>query len=51
MYLEHVILNEKGGLTTMAILLSLAMADGILAENEQLNLQIYMESSVSMRLP
>jgi len=37
------ILNEKQRLTTMAILLDLAMADGILAGNEQKILQAYME--------
>jgi uncharacterized tellurite resistance protein B-like protein len=37
------VLNEKQRLTTMAILLDLAMADGILAGNEQKILQAYME--------
>ncbi|NTW93043.1 MAG: tellurite resistance TerB family protein [Methanoregulaceae archaeon] len=37
------ILNEKQRLTAMAILLDLAMADGILAGNEQKILQAYME--------
>jgi len=37
------VLNEKQRLTTMAILLDLAMADGILAGNEQKILQMYME--------
>ena len=37
------ILNEKQRLTAMAILLDLAMADGILAGNEQKILQVYME--------
>ncbi len=37
------VLNEKQRLTTMAILLDLAMADGILAGNEQRLLQMYME--------
>ncbi len=37
------VLNEKQRLTTMAILLDLAMADGILAGNEQKVLQIYMD--------
>ena len=37
------VLNEKQRLTTMAILLDLAMADGILAGNEQKILQVYME--------
>jgi uncharacterized tellurite resistance protein B-like protein len=37
------ILNEKQRLTTMAILLDLAMADGILAGNELKILQTYME--------
>jgi len=37
------VLNEKQRLTTMAILLDLAMADGILAGNEQKLLQMYME--------
>jgi uncharacterized tellurite resistance protein B-like protein len=36
-------LNEKQRFTTMAILLDLAMADGILAGNEQKILQQYME--------
>jgi uncharacterized tellurite resistance protein B-like protein len=36
-------LNEKQRLTTMAILLDLAMADGILAGNELKILQSYME--------
>jgi uncharacterized tellurite resistance protein B-like protein len=37
------VMNEKQRLTTMAILLDLAMADGILAGNEQKILQMYME--------
>jgi uncharacterized tellurite resistance protein B-like protein len=37
------VLNEKQRLTTMAVLLDLAMADGILAGNEQKVLQMYME--------
>jgi uncharacterized tellurite resistance protein B-like protein len=37
------ILSEKQRLTTMAILLDLAMADGVLAGNEQKVLQMYME--------
>jgi uncharacterized tellurite resistance protein B-like protein len=37
------VLNEKQRLTTIAILLDLAMADGILAGNEQKLLQMYME--------
>jgi uncharacterized tellurite resistance protein B-like protein len=37
------VMNEKQRLTTMAILLDLAMADGILAGNEQKTLQMYME--------
>ncbi len=37
------VLNEKQRLTTMAILLDLAMADGILAGNEQKILRAYME--------
>jgi len=37
------VLDEKQRLTTMAILLDLAMADGILAGNEQKLLQMYME--------
>ncbi|MCG7854591.1 MAG: TerB family tellurite resistance protein, partial [Methanoregulaceae archaeon] len=37
------VLNEKQRLTTMAILLDLAMADGILAGNEQKLLQMFME--------
>jgi uncharacterized tellurite resistance protein B-like protein len=36
-------LNEKQRMTTMAVLLDLAMADGILAGNEQKILQMYME--------
>jgi uncharacterized tellurite resistance protein B-like protein len=36
-------LNEKQRMTTMAVLLDLAMADGILAGNEQKVLQMYME--------
>jgi uncharacterized tellurite resistance protein B-like protein len=36
-------LNEKQRMATMAILLDLAMADGILAGNEQKILQMYME--------
>ena len=36
-------LNEKQRLTALAILLDLAMADGILAGNEQKILQMYME--------
>jgi uncharacterized tellurite resistance protein B-like protein len=36
-------LNEKQRMTTLAILLDLAMADGILAGNEQKILQMYME--------
>jgi uncharacterized tellurite resistance protein B-like protein len=36
-------LNEKQRITTMAILCDLAMADGILAGNEQKLLQMYME--------
>ena len=36
-------LSEKQRLTTMAILLDLAMADGILAGNEQKILQMYMD--------
>jgi uncharacterized tellurite resistance protein B-like protein len=36
-------LNEKQRMATMAVLLDLAMADGILAGNEQKILQIYME--------
>ena len=37
------VLNEKQRLTAMAILLDLAMADGILAGNEQKVLQMYMD--------
>jgi uncharacterized tellurite resistance protein B-like protein len=37
-------LNEKQRMTTMAVLLDLAMADGILAGNEQKILQMYMEN-------
>ncbi len=37
------VLSEKQRLTAMAILLDLAMADGILAGNEQKILQMYME--------
>ena len=37
------VLDEKQRLTTMAILLDLAMADGILAGNEQKLLQMFME--------
>ncbi|MDD1713698.1 MAG: tellurite resistance TerB family protein [Methanoregulaceae archaeon] len=36
-------LNEKQRMTALAILLDLAMADGILAGNEQKILQMYME--------
>lgn len=36
-------LNEKQRITTMAILCDLAMADGVLAGNEQKILQMYME--------
>jgi uncharacterized tellurite resistance protein B-like protein len=36
-------LNEKQRLTAMAILLDLAMADGILAGNEQKVLKMYMD--------
>jgi len=36
-------LTEKQRMTTMAVLLDLAMADGILAGNEQKILQMYME--------
>jgi uncharacterized tellurite resistance protein B-like protein len=36
-------LNEKQRMTALAILLDLAMADGILAGNEQKLLQLYME--------
>lgn len=36
-------LNEKQRMAAMAILLDLAMADGILAGNEQKILQMYME--------
>jgi uncharacterized tellurite resistance protein B-like protein len=36
-------LNEKQRMTAMAILLDLAMADGILVGNEQKILQMYME--------
>jgi uncharacterized tellurite resistance protein B-like protein len=36
-------LNEKQRMAAMAILLDLAMADGILAGNEQKILQQYME--------
>lgn len=38
------VLNEQQRLTTMAILLDLAMADGILAGNEQKILQAYMQA-------
>ncbi|NYT17905.1 MAG: hypothetical protein GKC06_07890 [Methanomicrobiales archaeon] len=37
------VLDEQQRLTTMAILLDLAMADGILAGNEQKVLKMYME--------
>jgi uncharacterized tellurite resistance protein B-like protein len=36
-------LNDKQRMTALAILLDLAMADGILAGNEQKILQMYME--------
>lgn len=38
------VLNEKQRLTAMAILLDLAMADGVLAGNEQKILQAYMDA-------
>ncbi len=43
MYLIAKCLNEKQRMAAMAILLDIAMADGILAGNEQKILQQYME--------